>query len=60
MTQKVNGSHIKLALSRVDNQPMPTETLKQCPGVGQLLPHRGAYNQVVIQVDEKERQITRP
>lgn len=57
MTQKVNGGHTKLAFSRVDNQPMSAETLKQRPEVGQLLPHRGACHQVVIQVDEKEGQI---
>lgn len=51
MTQKVNGGHTKSAFSRVDNQPMPAETLKQRPEVGQLLPHRGACHQVVIQVD---------
>lgn len=47
-----------MAFSRVDNQPMPAETLKQRPEVGQLLPHRGACHQAVIQVDEKEGQIT--
>lgn len=57
MIQKVDGSRTKLALCRVYNQPMPAEMLEQGLELGQVLLHRGACHQDVIQIDGKERQV---
>ena len=53
----VDGGQPKLALGRVDDQPMLAESFKESPEMGQVFHSGCAGGEDIIKVNQDERQV---